>query len=123
MSTVVICTTTDSKDLAYIEYGKIEEPTAASNVEIARSLPRKPSSNNSSPFALPMMMQQAAKRSATELAAARAAEISRKQNPNGVGNDEKEGDQKPRWASMTMITLSYLLRDELIVITLVQVTI
>ncbi|CAN6845603.1 unnamed protein product [Brassica oleracea] len=85
-SLVVICTTTDSKDLAYIEYGKIEEPTAASNVEIARSLPRKPSSNNSSPFALPMMMQQAAKRSATELAAARAAEISRKLNP----------DQKPR---------------------------
>nr|VDD23479.1 unnamed protein product [Brassica oleracea] len=38
-SLVVICTTTDSKDLAYIEYGKTEEPTAASNVEIARSLP------------------------------------------------------------------------------------
>ena len=75
-----------------------------------------------------MATQQAANKaatmkSATELAAARAAEISRKQNPNGVGNDEKEGDQKPRWASMTMITLSYLLRDELIVITLVQVTI
>ena len=111
MSTVVICTTTDSKDLAYIEYGKIEEPTAASNVEIARSLPRKPSSNNSSPFALPMMMQQAvvamqqaAKRGATELAAARAAEISRKLNP----------DQKPRWASMTcgllLSSFNYILR-------------
>ncbi|WZY72824.1 hypothetical protein YC2023_005064 [Brassica napus] len=33
---------------------------------------------------------------------------------------KKEADQKPRWASMTMITLSYLLRAELIIITLVQ---
>ncbi|KAL0690158.1 hypothetical protein Bca4012_089836 [Brassica carinata] len=158
--TVVDCSTTDSKLLAYIEYSKPEEATAALalnnmevcgralNVEIAKSLPQKPSLDNSSSSSLPMMMQQAVAmqqmqfqqailmqqamatqqaankaatmKSATELAAARAAEISRKLNPNGVGNDEKEADQKPRWASMTMITLSYLLRDELIVITLVQ---
>ena len=36
---------------------------------------------------------------------------------------KKKADQKPRWASMTMKTLSYLLRAELIIITLVQVTI
>ncbi|CDY64584.1 BnaCnng44180D [Brassica napus] len=134
--TVVDCSITDSKLLAYIEYSKPEEATAALalnnmevcgralNVEIAKSLPQKPSLDNSSSSSLPMMMQQAVAiqqmqfqqailmqqsmatqqaankaatmKSATELAAARAAEISRKQNPNGVGNDEKEGDQKPR---------------------------
>lgn len=125
----------------------------ALNVEIAKSLPQKPSLDNSSSSSVPMMMQQAVAmqqmqfqqailmqqamatqqaankaatmKSATELAAARAAEISRKLNPNGVGNDEKEADQKPRWACsfLPLITLSYLLRTELIVITLVQVTI
>nr|VDD51540.1 unnamed protein product [Brassica oleracea] len=134
--TVVDCFTTDSKLLAYIEYSKPEEATAALalnnmevcgralNVEIAKSLPQKPSLDNSSSSSLPMMMQQAVAmqqmqfqqailmqqamatqqaankaatmKSATELAAARAAEISRKLNPNGVGNDEKEADQKPR---------------------------
>ncbi|KAL0836756.1 hypothetical protein Bca101_088646 [Brassica carinata] len=134
--TVVDCSTTDSKLLAYIEYSKPEEATAALalnnmevcgralNVEIAKSLPQKPSLDNSSSSSLPMMMQQAVAmqqmqfqqailmqqamatqqaankaatmKSATELAAARAAEISRKLNPNGVGNDEKEADQKPR---------------------------
>ncbi|CAN6924778.1 unnamed protein product [Brassica oleracea] len=134
--TVVDCSITDSKLLAYIEYSKPEEATAALalnnmevcgralNVEIAKSLPQKPSLDNSSSSSLPMMMQQAVAiqqmqfqqailmqqamatqqaankaatmKSATELAAARAAEISRKQNPNGVGNDEKEADQKPR---------------------------
>ncbi|KAJ0235765.1 RNA recognition motif [Hirschfeldia incana] len=137
--TVVNCTITDSKELAYIEYGKTEEATAALalnnmevcgrplNVEIAKSLPRKPSSDNSSSSSLPMMMQQAVAmqqmqfqqailmqqamatqqaanraatmKSATELAAARAAEISRKLNPDGVVNDEKEDDKKPRSAS------------------------
>ncbi|KAF3527322.1 hypothetical protein DY000_02041652 [Brassica cretica] len=134
--TVVDCSITDSKLLAYIEYSKPEEATAALalnnmevcgralNVEIAKSLPQKPSLDNSSSSSLPMMMQQAVAiqqmqfqqailmqqamatqqaankaatmKSATELAAARAAEISRKLNPNGVGNDEKEADQKPR---------------------------
>uniref|UniRef100_A0A1J3HB06 RRM domain-containing protein n=1 Tax=Noccaea caerulescens TaxID=107243 RepID=A0A1J3HB06_NOCCA len=134
--TVVDCTITDSKHLAYIEYSKPEEATAALalnnmevcgrplNVEIAKSLPQKPSSDNSSSSSLPMMMQQAVAmqqmqfqqailmqqamatqqaanraatmKSATELAAARAAEISKKLRPDGVGNDDKEVDQKPR---------------------------
>ncbi|XP_023641123.1 E3 ubiquitin-protein ligase RBBP6 isoform X1 [Capsella rubella] len=133
--TVVDCSITDSKQLAYIEYSNSEEATAALalnntevfgrplNVEIAKSLPQKPSSNSSS-SSLPMMMQQAVAmqqmqfqqailmqqavatqqaanraatmKSATELAAARAAEISRKLRPDGVGNDEKEADQKSR---------------------------
>ncbi|KAG5415410.1 hypothetical protein IGI04_002977 [Brassica rapa subsp. trilocularis] len=69
--TVVDCTITDSKHLAYIEYSKPEEATAALalnnmevcgrdlNVEIAKSLPQKPSLDNSSSSSLPMMMQQA----------------------------------------------------------------
>ncbi|XP_010421873.1 PREDICTED: serine/arginine repetitive matrix protein 2-like, partial [Camelina sativa] len=133
--TVVDCSITDSKNLAYIEYSNSEEATAALalnntevfgrplNVEIAKSLPQKPSSNNSS-SSLPMMMQQAVAmqqmqfqqailmqqavatqqaanraatmKSATELAAARAAEISRKLRPDGVGNDEKEAHRKSR---------------------------
>ncbi|AEE76828.1 RNA recognition motif (RRM)-containing protein [Arabidopsis thaliana] len=133
--TVVDCSITDSKHIAYIEYSNSEEATAALalnntevfgralNVEIAKSLPHKPSSNNSS-SSLPLMMQQAVAmqqmqfqqailmqqavatqqaanraatmKSATELAAARAAEISRKLRPDGVGNDEKEADQKSR---------------------------
>lgn len=134
--TVVDCTITNTKHLAYIEYSKPEEATAALalnsmevcgrplNVEIAKSLPQKPSSDNSSSSSLPMMMQQAVAmqqmqfqqailmqqamatqqaanraatmKSATELAAARAAEISKKLRPDGVGNDDKEVDQKPR---------------------------
>ena len=153
--TVVNCTITDSKDLAYIEYGKTKEATAALalnnmevcgrplNVEIAKSLPRKPSSDNSSSSSLPMMMQQAVAmqqmqfqqailmqqamatqqaanraatmKSATELAAARAAEISRKLNPDGVVNDEKEDDKKPRWASMTC-GLLFALFDDIVIL-------
>ncbi|RZB96327.1 hypothetical protein D0Y65_020213 [Glycine soja] len=136
--TVVECTITDSKHFAYIEYSKPEEATAALalnnidvggrplNVEMAKSLPPKPSVANSSlaSSSLPLMMQQAVAmqqmqfqqallmqqsmtaqqaanraatmKSATELAAARAAEISKKLNPDGVGTEEKETKQKSR---------------------------
>ncbi|KAK7318960.1 hypothetical protein RJT34_03669 [Clitoria ternatea] len=136
--TVVECTITDSKHFAYIEYSKPEEATAALalnnidvggrplNVEMAKSLPQKPSPANSSlaSSSLPLMMQQAVAmqqmqfqqallmqqtmtaqqaanraatmKSATELAAARAAEISKKLNPDGLGNEEKETKQKSR---------------------------
>lgn len=62
---VVDCTITDSKHIAYVEYSKPEEATAALefnnknvggrplNVEMAKSLPSKANNN------LPMMMQQA----------------------------------------------------------------
>jgi len=137
--TVVECTITDSKHFAYIEYSKPEEATAALalnnidvggrplNVEMAKSLPQKPSVANSSlaSSSLPLMMQQAVAmqqmqfqqallmqqsmtaqqaatraatmKSATELAAARAAEISKKLNPDGVGSEEKETKQNSRF--------------------------
>ncbi|CAJ1939090.1 unnamed protein product [Sphenostylis stenocarpa] len=136
--TVVECTITDSKHFAYIEYSKPEEATAALalnnidvggrplNVEMAKSLPQKPSITNSSlaSSSLPLMMQQAVAmqqmqfqqallmqqtmtaqqaanraatmKSATELAAARAAEISKKLNPDGLGIEDKETKQKSR---------------------------
>lgn len=136
--TVVECTITDSKHFAYIEYSKPEEATAALalnnidvggrplNVEMAKSLPQKPSAVNSSlaSSSLPLMMQQAVAmqqmqfqqallmqqtmtaqqaanraatmKSATELAAARAAEISKKLNPDGLVSEEKETKQKSR---------------------------
>ncbi|KAL5188102.1 Polyadenylate-binding protein-interacting protein 11 [Glycine soja] len=139
--TVVECAITDSKHFAYIEYSKPEEATAALalnnidvggrplNVEMAKSLPQKPSVANSSlaSSSLPLMMQQAVAmqqmqfqqallmqqsmtaqqaatraatmKSATELAAARAAEISKKLNPDGVGSEEKETKQKSRSSS------------------------
>uniref|UniRef100_A0A0E0JD03 RRM domain-containing protein n=1 Tax=Oryza punctata TaxID=4537 RepID=A0A0E0JD03_ORYPU len=65
---VVDCTITDSKHIAYVEYSKQEEATAALalnnmdvggrplNVEMAKSLPPKTNLANSN---LPMMMQQA----------------------------------------------------------------
>ena len=137
--TVVECTITDSKHFAYIEYSKSEEATAALalnnidvggrplNVEMAKSLPQKPSVVNSSlaSSSLPLMMQQAVAmqqmqfqqallmqqtmtaqqaanraatmKSATELAAARAAEISKKLNPDGLESEEKETKQKSRF--------------------------
>lgn len=137
--TVVECAITDSKHFAYIEYSKPEEATAALalnnidvggrplNVEMAKSLPQKPSVANSSlaSSSLPLMMQQAVAmqqmqfqqallmqqsmtaqqaatraatmKSATELAAARAAEISKKLNPDGVGSEEKETKQNSRF--------------------------
>lgn len=137
--TVVECAITDSKHFAYIEYSKPEEATAALalnnidvggrplNVEMAKSLPPKPSVANSSlaSSSLPLMMQQAVAmqqmqfqqallmqqsmtaqqaatraatmKSATELAAARAAEISKKLNPDGVGSEEKETKQNSRF--------------------------
>ncbi|KAK7359287.1 hypothetical protein VNO77_01240 [Canavalia gladiata] len=136
--TVVECTITDSKHFAYIEYSKPEEATAALalnnidvggrplNVEMAKSLPQKPSLANSSlaSSSLPLMMQQAVAmqqmqfqqallmqqtmtaqqaanraatmKSATELAAARAAEISKKLKPDGLEIEEKETKQKSR---------------------------
>ncbi|KAG2409158.1 hypothetical protein LR48_Vigan09g076100 [Vigna angularis] len=136
--TVVECTITDSKHFAYIEYSKPEEATAALalnnidvggrplNVEMAKSLPQKPSVVNSSlaSSSLPLMMQQAVAmqqmqfqqallmqqtmtaqqaanraatmKSATELAAARAAEISKKLNPDGLESEAKEAKQKSR---------------------------
>ncbi|KAJ7979189.1 RNA recognition motif (RRM)-containing protein [Quillaja saponaria] len=136
--TVVECTITDSKHFAYLEYSKPEEAIAALalnnmdvggrplNVEMAKSLPQKPSLLNASvaSSSLPMMMQQAVAmqqmqfqqallmqqtmtaqqaanraatmKSATELAAARAAEISKKLGTDGVGNEEKETKRKSR---------------------------
>ncbi|WJX53115.1 hypothetical protein P8452_39148 [Trifolium repens] len=135
--TVVECTITDSKHFAYIEYSKPEEATAAMalnnidvggrplNVEMAKSLPPKPTTNSShASSSLPLMMQQAVAmqqmqfqqalimqqtmtaqqaanraatmKSATDLAAARALEISKKLNPDGLDNEEKETKQKSR---------------------------
>lgn len=136
--TVVECTITDSKHFAYIEYSKPEEATAALalnnidvggrplNVEMAKSLPQKPSLSNSSlsSSSLPMMMQQAVAmqqmqfqqallmqqtitaqqaanraatmKSATELAAARAAEISKKLKADGPESEEKDTNPKSR---------------------------
>lgn len=136
--TVVECTITDSKHFAYIEYSKSEEATAALalnnmdvggrplNVEMAKSLPQKPSHLNLSlaGSSLPMMMQQAvamqqmqfqqallmqqtltaqqaanraaSMKSATELAAARAAEISKKLKADGLVDEEKETKQNSR---------------------------
>ncbi|XP_057546721.1 uncharacterized protein LOC130825486 [Amaranthus tricolor] len=131
--TVVECTISDSKHLAFIEYGKPEEATAALalnnmdvcgqplNVEMAKSLPEKPANLASS---LPIMMQQAVAmqqmqfqqalmmqqtmaahqaasraatmKSATELASARAAEISKKMKADGFVIDEKEPEKNSR---------------------------
>ncbi|CAK8578473.1 unnamed protein product [Lathyrus sativus] len=135
--TVLECTITDSKHFAYIEYSKPEEAAAAMalnnidvggrplNVEMAKSLPPKQTTNSSlASSSLPLMMQQAVAmqqmqfqqalimqqtmtaqqaanraatmKSATDLAAARAAEISKKLNPDGLENEEKETKQKSR---------------------------
>ncbi|KAJ7957244.1 RNA recognition motif (RRM)-containing protein [Quillaja saponaria] len=136
--TVVECTITESKHFGYIEYSKPEEAMAALalnnmdvggrplNVEMAKSLPQKPSPLNSTlaSSSLPMMMQQAVAmqqmqfqqalmmqqsmnaqqaanraatmKSATDLAAARAAEISKKLNADGVVHEEKETKGKSR---------------------------
>lgn len=135
--TVVECTITDSKHFAYIEYSKPEEAAAAMalnnidvggrplNVEMAKSLPPKPTMNSSlTSSSLPLMMQQAVAmqqmqfqqalimqqnmtaqqaanraatmKSATDLAAARALEISKKLNPDGLEIEEKETKQKSR---------------------------
>ncbi|VAH57115.1 unnamed protein product [Triticum turgidum subsp. durum] len=133
---VVDCTITDSKHIAYVEYSKPEEATAALalsnvdvggrplNVEMAKSLPQKTSIANSN---LPMMMQQAVQmqqmqfqqslmmqtsiaaqqaavraatmKNATDAAAARAAEISRKLKAEGFGGEsaeEKDAKEKSR---------------------------
>ncbi|XP_050239026.1 uncharacterized protein LOC126688397 [Quercus robur] len=101
------------------------------NVEMAKSLPQKPALLNSplASSSLPLMMQQAVAmqqmqfqqallmqqtmtaqqaanraatmKSATELAAARAAEISKKLKVDGVGNEENEVKQKSRSPSTT----------------------
>ncbi|CAI9117585.1 OLC1v1018995C1 [Oldenlandia corymbosa var. corymbosa] len=100
------------------------------NVEMAKSLPPKPAVPLAS-SSIPLMMQQAvamqqmqfqqallmqqtlnqqqaanraaSMKSATELAAARAAEISRKLNPDGVVTENKEGDQKSRYFSIKAV--------------------
>ncbi|KAI5004854.1 hypothetical protein ZWY2020_032097 [Hordeum vulgare] len=133
---VVDCTITESKHIAYVEYSKPEEATAALalsnvdvggrplNVEMAKSLPQKTSIANSN---LPMMMQQAVQmqqmqfqqsllmqtsiaaqqaavraatmKNATDAAAARAAEISRKLKAEGFGGEsaeEKDAKEKSR---------------------------
>ncbi|KAJ4969223.1 hypothetical protein NE237_015924 [Protea cynaroides] len=136
--TVVECSITDSKHFAYIEYSKSEEAMAALalnnwdvggrplNVEMAKTLPPKPSilNSNLNQSSLNVMMQQAvalqqmqfqqsllvqqaainsqqaanraAMKSATEIAAARAAEISKKLKADGVGNEEDEIKRKSR---------------------------
>lgn len=129
--TVVECTISDSKHFAYIEYSKPAEATAALslnnmdvagrplNVEMAKSLPQKPSISNSSLGSpLPIMMQQAvamqqmqfqqallmqqtmnaqqaanraaSMKSAADLAAARAAEISKRLKADGVVLEDNE---------------------------------
>lgn len=141
--TVVECSITDSKHFAYIEYSKPEEATAALalnnmdvggrplNVEIAKSLPSKPSILNM-PMAsssLPMAMQQAVAmqqmqfqqallmqqtftaqqaanraatmKSATELASARALEISKKLKADGIVNEEPDTNTKSRSPSIS----------------------
>lgn len=142
--TVVECTITDSKHFAYIEYSKPEEATAALqlnnmdvggrplNVEMAKSVPQKPATTNSSmaSSSLPMaamqqavamqqmqfqqalLMQQtmtaqhaanraATMKTATELAAARAAEISKKLKADGVEIEEKETKEKSRYVTLS----------------------
>ncbi|XWS13361.1 hypothetical protein CRYUN_Cryun36dG0031000 [Craigia yunnanensis] len=134
--TVVECTITDSKHFAYIEYSKPEEAMAALalnnmdiggrplNVEMAKTLPKKPAISSLTSSSLPMMMQQAvamqqmqfqqallmqqtltaqqaanraaSMKSATELAAARAAEISKKLKADGHVTEEKETNSKSR---------------------------
>ncbi|KAJ9153987.1 hypothetical protein P3X46_027368 [Hevea brasiliensis] len=140
--TVVYCTITDSRHLAYIEYSEPEEATAALalnnmdvggwplNVEMAKSLPQKPILNSSTASSsLPMMMPQAVSmqqmqfqqallmqqtmagqqaanhaaimRSAAELAAARAAEISKKLKADELVDEEKEPKRKSRSPSQS----------------------
>lgn len=143
--TVVECTITDSKHFAYIEYSKPEEATAALalnnmdvggrplNVEMAKSLPQKPTVINSqlASSSLPMVMQQAVAmqqmqfqqalimqqnmtaqqaanraatmKSATELAAARAAEISKKLKADGFVIEEPETKQKSRYVFLSLV--------------------
>ncbi|KAF5727426.1 Dynein alpha chain flagellar outer arm [Tripterygium wilfordii] len=102
------------------------------NVEMAKTLPQKPALSNSSLAAssLPMVMQQAVAmqqmqfqqallmqqtltaqhaanraatmKSATELAAARAAEISKKLKADGFGTEEKEIREKSRSPSTSL---------------------
>ncbi|MCO5580921.1 hypothetical protein L7F22_034794 [Adiantum nelumboides] len=124
--TVTDCKIDDSKQLAYVEYANPEEAKAALalnnmgvggrhlNVEMAKSLPSKKSSNATN--GLPVMMQQAVAiqqfqfqqallmqqavasqqaalqaataKTASETAAARAAEISRSLNITGVEQEE-----------------------------------
>ncbi|CAM8893367.1 hypothetical protein QQ045_024377 [Rhodiola kirilowii] len=136
--TVLECTITDSNHFGYVEYSKPEEATAALalnnmdvagrslKVEMAKTVPPKPATLNSS-SSLPLMMQQAVSmqqmqfqnalmmqqsmtaqqaanraatmKSATDLASARAAEISRKLKVDGIGDDEAEADPTSRPSS------------------------
>lgn len=103
------------------------------NVEMAKTLPQKPAILNSplAPSSLPMVMQQAVAmqqmqfqqallmqqtmnaqqaanraatmKSATELAAARAAEISKSLKVDGVVTEDTETNKKSRYACLTLI--------------------
>lgn len=109
------------------------------NVEMAKSLPQKPATSNPSlaSSSLPMMMQQAVAmqqmqfqqallmqqtmtaqqaanraatmKSATELAAARAAEISKKLKVDGLVNEETETKEKSRYGKLQLLILRPLL--------------
>lgn len=98
------------------------------NVEMAKSLPQKPATPNLGSSSLPMMMQQAvamqqmqfqqallmqqsmaaqqaankaaSMKSAAELAAARAAEISKKLKADGVVIDDQETARKSRYVML-----------------------
>ncbi|CAH9142215.1 unnamed protein product [Cuscuta epithymum] len=136
--TIVDCSITESKHLGYVEYSKPEEATAALalnnmevggrplNVEMAKQLPPKPVTLNSSSTSssLPLMMQQAvamqqmqfqqallmqqaytaqqaasraaSMKSATDLAAARAAEISKKLKADGLVTESMETYEKSK---------------------------
>ena len=109
------------------------------NVEMAKSLPQKPAAANPSlaSSSLPMMMQQAVAmqqmqfqqallmqqtmtaqqaanraatmKSATELAAARAAEISKKLKVDGIVTEETETKEKSRYDIPEQLILHHLL--------------
>lgn len=136
--TVSECKIDDSKQLAYIEYTKPEEAKAALalnnmavggrhiNVEMAKSLPKKPTSATNA-NGLPVMMQQAVAiqqfqfqqallvqqavasqhaalqaataKTAQETAAARAAEISKSLNITVTVQDVKEADAQVKRSS------------------------
>lgn len=104
------------------------------NVEMAKSLPPKPAilSSSLTSSSLPLMMQQAvamqqmqfqqallmqqtlttqqaanraaSMKTATDLAAARAAEISKSLNPSGLVAEDKEADRKSRYYCNSEIT-------------------
>ncbi|BBG93394.1 RNA recognition motif-containing protein [Prunus dulcis] len=108
--TVVECTITDSKHFAYIEYSKPEEASAAlqlNNMDVGGRPLNQAVAMQQMQFQQALLMQQtmtaqqaanraATMKTATELAAARAAEISKKLKADGVDIEEKETTEKSR---------------------------